>query len=69
MTRILSILAFLIFSATALLAQPEDESPYSSSTVDRPAGDWFATNGFVIICAVIFFGLMVFLFLRGRKRA
>ncbi len=69
MSRIPSLLAFLIFSAATLLAQPEDESPYSSSTVDQPAGDWFATNGFVIICAVIFLGLMVFLFLRGRKRA
>lgn len=54
---------------TALLAQAEGESPYSSSTVDSPAGDSFATNGVVIVCALIFFGLLIFLFLRGRKRA
>ena len=69
MNRALSLLALLLVSTTTLLAQPEDESPYSSSTVDQPAGDWFATNGFVIICAVIFLALMVFLFFRGRKRA
>ena len=69
MSRTLPLLASLILSATTLLAQPEDESPYSSSTVDQPAGDWFATNGFVIVCVVIFLTLAIFLFLRGRKRA
>ena len=67
-----SLLAFAaaaFLPLTALLAQAEGESPYSSSTVDSPPGDFFATNGVVIVCALIFFGLMIFLLLRGRKRA
>ncbi|THH41948.1 hypothetical protein [Neolewinella litorea] len=66
-------LFFLLFSAmlttATLLAQPEGESPYSSSNVDAPPGDnFFNTYGLVIICGVIFFGLILFLVFRGRRR-
>ena len=69
MYRTIASLSLLLCSTVTLLAQAEDESPYSSSTVDTPSGDFFATNGVVIVCALIFFGLMIFLLLRGRKRA
>ena len=69
MNRFLTTSLTLLLPLTALLAQAEGESPYSSSTVDSPPGDFFATNGVVIVCALIFFGLLIFLFLRGRRRA
>ena len=69
MSRIYSFLALLLITISPLLAQPEDESPYSAANTDQPPGDWFATNGLVIVCAVIFFGLILFVVLRGRKRA
>lgn len=68
MQRIYPLLALLL-TALPLLGQPEDESPYSSSNTDVPPGDFWATNGLVIFAAVVFFGLMIFLALRGRKRA
>ena len=67
--RPLALLLAALLPLAGLLAQAEGESPYSSSTVDAPAGDFFATNGLVIVCAVIFFGLLIFVFLRGRRRA
>ncbi|CAH0999833.1 hypothetical protein LEM8419_01120 [Neolewinella maritima] len=69
MSRIYSSLALVMLSASSLLAQASDESPYSSSTLEDPPGDFWATNGVVIFCAVIFFGLLIFVLLRGRKRA
>lgn len=67
--RLFASLLAALLPLTGLIAQAEGESPYSSSTVDAPAGDFFATNGLVIVCAVIFFGLLIFVFLRGRRRA
>lgn len=69
-SRIFSLLAMLFLPAATLLAQAEGESPYSSSTVDAPPGDnFFNTYGVVIVCVVIFLGLLLFVFLRGRNRA
>jgi len=69
MNRILTTSLTLLLPLATLLAQAEGESPYSSSTVDTPPGNFFATNGVVIVCALIFFGLLIFLLLRGRRRA
>ncbi|NJB84850.1 hypothetical protein GGR26_000595 [Lewinella marina] len=69
-SRFFLVLASLLLSATALLGQAEGESPYSSSTVDAPPGDnFFNTYGVVIVTGVIFFGLILFLAFRGRRRA
>ena len=69
MSRFYSLLAVLLLGAAPLLAQPEGESPYSAANEDRAPGDWWSTNGLVIVCAVIFFGLILFLVFRGRRRA
>ncbi|MCP9235622.1 hypothetical protein [Lewinella sp. JB7] len=68
--RLFNLLATFLVPVSGLLAQAEGESPYSSSTVDTPAGDsFFADNGLVIIAALIFLLLIVFVVLKGRRRA
>jgi hypothetical protein len=60
----------LLTLRSALAQEPEGESPYSSSTVDTPEGSSFLeANGVIIILAVVFLLLFVFLFVRGRRRA
>ena len=66
----LSLTAALLVSSSALLAQAEGESPYSSSTVDAPPGEsFFNTYGVAIVCGVIFVALLAFVLLRGRTRS
>ena len=68
--RIASLSALILLSTANLLAQAEDESPYSSSTVDTPPGDsYFADNGLVIVLAAVFVAIIIFLVLKGRRRA
>ncbi len=67
--RIIPILAFLLLGSAQLLAQAENPSPYSSSTVDTPPGDsYFATNGVIIVLALVFVALFIFLLLKGRRK-
>ena len=73
--RTLFFLTTACLTAQGLLAQAsggsgaEGESPYSSSTTDNPeGGSWMADNGLIIICLVIFVGLVLFVSLRGRTR-
>ena len=68
--RVFSPIAVLMLYCGALIAQAEGESPYSSSTVDAPAGEsFFNTYGVAVVCGVIFVGLLAFVFLRGRNRS
>ncbi|PPK85960.1 hypothetical protein CLV84_2873 [Neolewinella xylanilytica] len=70
LNRIFLFAFTLLLSGKQLLAQAEGESPYSSSTVDAPpGGSFFNTYGVVIVCGVIFIGLLLFVFLRGRTRS
>ena len=69
------ILLSLLSTINVLLAQAtggggaEGESPYSSSTVESPPNeDFFSSYGLVIVCLVVFVGLIVFISLRGRTR-
>lgn len=65
---LLTVYTFLV-SSYFLLGQAEGESPYSSSTVDAPPGEnFFNTYGVVIVCGVIFVGLILFIAFRGRTR-
>lgn len=66
--RIPAPIFLLLITTAGILAQAEGESPYSSSTVDTPAGDSFATNGVVIVAVLVFFALLIYFFLRGRRR-
>lgn len=67
--RLLAVVFSFLATTVGLLAQAEGESPYSSSTVDTPAENSFSTNGFVIVAVLVFLGLLLFVFLRGRRRA
>ncbi len=67
--RVYAILALLLAGAVELQAQAQNESPYSSSTVDTPPGENFmADNGLILVCLAIFVAVAIFLVLKGRRR-
>ena len=67
--RLIPVALFLTGSLS-LLAQAGGESPYSSSTVDAPAGEsFFESYGVALICVIVFVALLGFVVLRGRSRS
>lgn len=66
--RLLLVAALFIYHLSELLAQPESESPYSSSEsgeIDNPTA-WF--NSPILLIGLAVFGLVfIYVLVKGRK--